>query len=50
MQKLFYVAAEAFGRLPPVGRNLSLDGKDYIITDAADESGIYSISLEAVRS
>ena len=50
VQKLFYVAAEAFGRLPPVGRNLSLDGKDYIITDAADESGIYSISLEAVRS
>lgn len=27
VQKLFYVAAEAFGRLPPVGRNLSLDGK-----------------------
>lgn len=50
VQKLFYVAAEAFGRLPPVGRNLSLDGKDYIITDAADESGVYSISLEAVRS
>lgn len=49
-QVLFYVKAEEFGELPPVGRTLSLDGRPYLITDAVDEGGIYSISLEAVRS
>lgn len=49
-QKLFYVSAKEFGRLPPVGRNLILDGKNYQITDAVNEAGIYSISLEAIQS
>lgn len=49
-QLLFYVAAEDFGRLPAPGRVLKLDEKQYEITDANDESGIYAISLEAVRS
>ena len=49
-QILFYVKAEEFGKLPAVGRALILDGKRYTITDAVDENGIYSISLEAVQS
>lgn len=49
-QMLFYVSAKEFGPLPAVGRSLLLDGKTYIITDAVNESGIYSISLEAVKS
>lgn len=47
---LFYVSASEFGSLPPVGRSLMLDGNTYIITDAIDEEGIYSISLEAKRA
>lgn len=49
-QLLFYVAAEDFGSLPSPGKTLRLDGKQYLITDAEDEGGIYSISLEAMRS
>lgn len=49
-QLLFYVLGRDFGPLPAVGRALALDGRNYVITDAIDESGIYSISLEAVRS
>lgn len=49
-QFLFYVASEDFGALPSPGRILNFDRKEYLITDAIDESGIYSINLEAVRS
>lgn len=49
-QFLFYVASEDFGALPSPGRILNFDGKEYLITDAIDESGVYSINLEAVRS
>ena len=49
-QILFYVLGRDFGPLPAIGRALSLDGKQYVITDSINESGIYSISLEAVRS
>jgi len=49
-QLLFYIAAEKFGQLPSPGNLLNFDGKEYIITDANDEEGIYSISLEAKRS
>lgn len=48
-QILFYVSGREFGPLPPVGRSLTLDDAAYIITDAVNEDGIYSISLEAVR-
>lgn len=47
---LFYVLAQDYGPLPAVGRRLELDGKHYIISDAINEDGIYSISLEAQRS
>lgn len=49
-QLLFYIEAENFGPLPSPGRTLELDGKKYQITDAANEDGVYSINLEAVRS
>lgn len=49
-QLLFYVAAEDFGPLPSPGNFLDLDGKGYEITEANNEDGIYSISLEAQRS
>ena len=48
-QLLFYIEAEKFGPLPSPGNLLNFDGKDYNITDANDEDGIYSISLEAKR-
>lgn len=47
---LLYVKAEDFGLLPVVGRLLTLDKKSYIVSDAIDEGGIYSISLEANRT
>lgn len=47
---LIYVRKEDFGELPPVGRTLLLDGKTYIISDAIDEDGIYSITLEANKT
>ena len=49
-KRIFYVLAEDFGPLPPVGRSLVFDGRTYLITDSVDEDGIYSISLEAVRA
>ncbi len=49
-QILFFVAAEEFGALPAIGREISVDGKKYRVTDAVSEGGIYSISAEANRS
>lgn len=49
-QLLIYVAAKDFGVLPSPGKMLTLDGRNYLITDAQGECGIYSISLEARRS
>ena len=49
-QVLFYVLAKEFGMLTPVGYMLELDKEKYIITDAINEDGIYSISLEAQKS
>lgn len=44
---LIYVRAEDFGPLPAVGRVITFDNKMYVISDAIDEDGIYSLSLEA---
>lgn len=49
-QVLFYVLSKEFGALPPVGHILVLDQDKYVITDAINEDGIYSISLEAQKS
>lgn len=47
---LIYVKAEDFGKLPAVGRILTLDGKTYTISDAINEDGIYSLCLEANKT
>lgn len=47
---LIYVKASDFGNLPAVGRILVFDGKTYTISDAIDEDGVYSISLEANKT
>lgn len=44
---LIYVKASDFGKLPAVGRLLKVEGKSYMVSDAIDEGGIYSISLSA---
>lgn len=49
-QLLIYVHAEDFGPLPAVGRALTLDKRTYVITDAINEEGIYSITLEANKT
>ena len=47
---LFYAAASEFGPLPADGRMLTLDGAAYRVIDSINESGIYSVSLEAVKA
>jgi hypothetical protein len=46
---MIYVLADEFNKhfnsLPAVGRTLILDGRKYLVSDAQDEYGIYSISL-----
>ena len=49
-QILLYVKASAFGGLPVQGRLINLDGRKYTVVDATDESGVYTITLEANRS
>lgn len=47
---LIYVKAKDFGPLPAVGRVLTFDKKTYVISDAIDEDGIYSLCLEANKT
>lgn len=47
---LIYVRAEEFGALPAIGRTLTFDKKTYLVSDAINEDGIYSLSLEAHRT
>lgn len=49
-QKLIYVKADDFGALPAINRQIVLDGKSYIVIDAVDEAGVYSITMEANRT
>lgn len=49
-EKLIYVKANEYGKLPSIGKTLSLDGKVYKVKDAVDEGGLYSITLEAITS
>lgn len=49
-QLLIYVKAEDFGPLPAIGRVITFDKKAYIITDAINEDGIYSLCLEANKT
>ena len=47
---LIYVRAVDFGPLPAVGRVLVFDKKSYIIAEAINEDGIYSLILEANKT
>lgn len=49
-QVIVYAARSEFGRMPLIGRNMTLDGSTYQVEDVVDEGGIYSITLGAVRS
>lgn len=47
--KLLYLPAAEYGAPPKPGRMMELDGKTYRVVDVADESGMYSVLLEANR-
>ena len=47
---LIYVKASDFGGLPKVKIIVKLDGRSYTVSDAINEDGIYSISLEANKT
>lgn len=49
-QLLIFVRAEDFGALPAIGRSITFDKKAYIIADAINEDGIYSLCLEANKT
>lgn len=49
-QFIIYVAAEDMGKLPAVGRAMTVDGQTYTVVEAVREGDIYSITLGANRS
>lgn len=49
-QVIIYVAGSDFGKLPAIKQVLTLDGNTYRVTDAINEGGIYSITLNAYKS
>lgn len=49
-QTLIYVQSKEFGPLPTPGKILGIDGKEFVIVEAENEYGVYSIQLEAVKS
>lgn len=49
-QTLVYISALDFGPLPGVGKPVEIDGVRFIVTDSINESGVYSLHLEANRS
>jgi len=49
-QLLIYVRAEDFGALPQIGRAITFDKKSYLVSDAINEDGVYSLCLEANRT
>nr|DAF27442.1 MAG TPA: Gifsy-2 prophage ATP-binding sugar transporter-like barrel, 4 helix bundle.7A [Caudoviricetes sp.] len=48
-QILFYVKSDDLGALPRIGRIMSFDNEDMRVVDAVNETGVYSITLEANR-
>ena len=44
---LIYVKASDFGRMPRYGNKVTIDSSEFFVTDAVNESGIYSITMEA---
>lgn len=49
-QTLVYVSAIDYGPLPGVGKPIIIDGVTLIVTDSLNESGVYSLHLEANKS
>lgn len=47
---LLYVAASDFGNLPGIGREVTVDGRTFRVTDSLSEGGMYSIHLEAMKN
>lgn len=47
-QILIYVRASDFGRLPTYGHKIVIDKASFRVVDTLNESGMYSITLEAV--
>ena len=47
---LIYVKKSEYGPLPAPGNRITLDRANYLVTDAVNEDGLYSISLEANKS
>lgn len=45
-QVVVFVAESVFGDLPAVRRPVMLDGRHYLVKAAADECGMYRITLE----
>lgn len=48
-QIIIYVSRKEFGLLPAIGRKLTMDKREYLIQDAVDEGGMYSITLGAKK-
>lgn len=45
---MFFIPADVYGKpLPAVGRAMMFDGKRYIVSDASNEDGVFSVSLSA---
>lgn len=44
---LLYVRAKDFGKLPNYNSRIKIDEQFYLVKDATDEDGVYSILLEA---
>lgn len=49
-ETLLFVRQKDFGPAPKAGSVLRLDGSQYTVTAVSDETGILSISLEAMRA
>lgn len=46
---LFYAAAEDFGKMPPLGRTIEVDERNYKVLQAEQEDGIYAITAEEFK-
>lgn len=49
LKPLIHVAASDFGSLPESGASLKLDGRLYRVIEAAEEMGMYAITVSANR-
>lgn len=43
---VLYVAGKDFGKLPAANRILVLDGRNYLVKDAVNDSGMFVLTLE----